>query len=454
MTYGGMIMNSSIALSRKHIIPNREDKRQYGKPLVSKLGKSASMILITSMFMLGSIIALVSNLPVKSVMENYSYDVLVILIVMELFTNLIAETGIMQLLAIKIADLSRGRKRLCLMLFGGMMFLISSCLNNITAVMMILPIVFVLLKTLEVDKRYVCVFFAAILALSNTGGAASPVGDFPAIVIMTSGITSFLSYLTHAFPLFAFTSLVLILIWGLQIKKENDDGALRKLAVSNLKSQYKNIVIRFDVLKWLTAVFVGMFLAWSLVPQSILPPEIIAILGYVAAMVICSIKGINVKQHMDLKSVLTIASFLFFAQVISQTGILNLIALYLQNNISNPKILVMIIMIITSLVAGVFSAGPAAAAMMPVIINLCNGLLANQSDWIAVAYAASICAGSSLFMWSATAGFILSGKVNGAGIKEEGGISINWGIGQYLKYGFINYAIQLSIALLVIAIVL
>lgn len=422
--------------------------------IVSKLGKSASLILIAAMFVVGSVISIVFNIPVKSIMKSYSYDVLVILITMELFTNLIAETGIMQLIAIKIAELSKGKKRLCLMLFGGMMFLISSCLNNITAVMMILPIVFVLLKTLEVDRKYVCVFFAAILALSNTGGAASPVGDFPAIVIMTSGITSFLAYLTHAFPLFALTSVALIFVWGMRVKKEKDDGAIRSLAVSNLKSQYKNIRVRFDVLKWLAVVFVGMFLAWSFVPQEIVPPEIIAVLGYVTAMVICSLKKVRVKQHMDLKSVLTIASFLFFAQVISQTGVLSALAAFLQSNISNPKLLVMAIMIITSLVAGVFSAGPAAAAMMPVIVELCKGPLGAQSDWIAVAYAAAICAGSSLFMWSATAGFILSGKVNSAGIEEENGAKVSWGATQYFKYGFINYAIQLSIALVVIALVL
>lgn len=422
--------------------------------IVSKLGKSASLILIAAMFVVGSVISIVFNIPVKSIMKSYSYDVLVILITMELFTNLIAETGIMQLIAIKIAELSKGKKRLCLMLFGGMMFLISSCLNNITAVMMILPIVFVLLKTLEVDWKYVCVFFAAILALSNTGGAASPVGDFPAIVIMTSGITSFLAYLTHAFPLFALTSVALIFVWGMRVKKEKDDGAIRSLAVSNLKSQYKNIRVRFDVLKWLAVVFVGMFLAWSFVPQEIVPPEIIAVLGYVTAMVICSLKKVRVKQHMDLKSVLTIASFLFFAQVISQTGVLSALAAFLQSNISNPKLLVMAIMIITSLVAGVFSAGPAAAAMMPVIVELCKGPLGAQSDWIAVAYAAAICAGSSLFMWSATAGFILSGKVNSAGIEEENGAKVSWGATQYFKYGFINYAIQLSIALVVIALVL
>lgn len=172
------------------------------------------------------------------------------------------------------------------------------------------------------------------------------------------------------------------------MEKEKDDGAIRELAVSNLKSQYKNLEIRVDVLKWLGIVFIGMFLACSLVPQDTIPPEIIAVLGYVVAMVICSVKKIKVGQLIDLKSVLTIASFLFFAQ------------------------------------------------------------------WIAVAYAAAICAGSSLFMWSATAGFILSAKVNAAGIEEENGKHVVWGVGQYLKYGFINYAIQLSIALTVMVVVL
>ncbi len=415
---------------------------------------SCGGLLIAVMFIVGTIIALSMGIPIRNVMENYSFDVLSILIVMELFTNCIAETGIMQFLAVKIADISKGRKRLCLILFGVLMFLISSCLNNITAVMMVLPVVFVLLKTLEVDRKYVAVFFAVILALSNTGGAASPVGDFPAIVIMTSGITDFLSYLTHAFPLFALTSAVLVLVWGMTVKKERDDGALRKLAILNLKSQYKHNTIRFDVLKLLAVVFVGMFLAWSFVPQNIIPPEIIAVLGYAAVMLICGSKGIKVEQKIDMKSVLTIASFLFFAEIISQTGILAMLAAYLQSNIANPKLLVMAIMLITSLVAGIFSAGPAAAAMMPIIVQLCNGPLSAQSDWIAVAYAAAICAGSSLFMWSATAGFILSGKVNTAGIEEANGKRVFWGASQYLKYGVVNYVIQLGIALCVIAIVL
>ena len=148
-------------------------------------------------------------------------------------------------------------------------------------------------------------------------------------------------------------------------------------------------------MKWLGAVFVGMFLACGFVLQNVMPPRVTAILGYGAA--------------------------------------------YLQANIANPKLLVMAIMIITSVVAGIFSADFAAAALMPIISQLCNDPLSAQSDWSAVA----ICAGSSLFMWYATAGFILLGKVNSAGITDVDGSNTSWGVAQYMKYGFVNYVIQM-----------
>lgn len=162
-----------------------------------------------------------------------------------------------------------------------------------------------------------------------------------------------------------------------------------------------------------------MFLGWSFVPQETMPSELIAVLGYVIAMLYCKIKNVNIVQEIDFKPVLTISSFLFLAGIISNTGILNEIALYLQNNITNPKYLMIVIMLITSLVSGLFGAGPATSAMMPVIINLCSKTFVLQADWVAIAYAASICAGSSLFMWSATAGFILSKEINSANILDE-----------------------------------
>lgn len=404
-----------------------------------------SILLIAIVFIASTVMSLLLKIPVTQIMRDFNFSVIVILIVMEMFTNLIVETGIMQFLATKLAVLSKGNKRLCMLLFGLLMFIISAFLNNITAVMMILPVIFVLLKALNAGKKYVVVFFAVILALSNTGGAASPIGDLPAIIIMTSGITSFTGYLFRAFPLFFVTSLVIIALWSFFAKDKDTSSSSKLLAVDLLNSRYKNIQVRYDALIPIGVVMLGMLIAWSVVPQSIVPPEMIALIGYCIALVISGVKGLRIKQSVDMKSVLTISSFIFLATVVSASGILVELASVLQSNIKDPKLLLIVVMIITSLISGLVSAGPAAAAMLPIIVNLCNTTLSAQSDWVAIAYAASICAGSSLFLWSATAGFILSNKIDGAGIVAENG-KVKWGIKEYLKYGFVNYFVQLLIA--------
>lgn len=53
---------------------------------------------------------------------------------------------------------------------------------------------------------------------------------------------------------------------------------------------------------------------------------------------ICSVKGLKIEQKMNLWSVLTIASFFFMAAVISQTGLLELLADFLQTHIHDPKL--------------------------------------------------------------------------------------------------------------------
>lgn len=84
-------MNHAIAISNKKAFPKEKSHEKKRGNLLNKLGKSASFILIASMFAVGSMIALISDIPIKNVMNRYSYDVLVILIIMELFTNLIAD---------------------------------------------------------------------------------------------------------------------------------------------------------------------------------------------------------------------------------------------------------------------------------------------------------------------------------------------------------------------------
>lgn len=416
---------------------------------MKRLNNISGYILVAFIYFISIIISLVTNVSIEVVMKNYQFDVLIILIFMEFFTNLISSTGIMEFLSLKIAKKSLGNKKRIIVLFGLLMFFISAFLNNITAVLMILPIVFVMLKTIGINQKYLNIFFASLLALSNTGGAASPIGDFPAIVIMSSGITTFLNYLLRAFPFFFITSLLILIRWKIVVESNDKTIEQNKLSLDILTSKYKNLVVKKDVLIYLIIIFIFMFIGWSFVPRRIIPPEIIAVIGYVLASVVCAFKKVKIVQTIDFKPILLISGFLFLAGIISETGFLTDVATILQNNIINPKILLIVIMFITSIMSGLFGAGPAASAMMPVVVNLCNTIFINQSSWVAVAYAASICAGSSLFMWSATAGFVLSKKINDENLFDENKNILKWNISNYLKYGIQNYIIQIIFAIIV-----
>jgi Na+/H+ antiporter NhaD/arsenite permease-like protein len=417
-------------------------------------GDVPGYLLMASIFIISTIIALLSKISITTIMKDYQFSVLIILIVMDLFTNLISSTGVIEKISLKIAVISKGQQKKCLILFGLLIFFVSAFLNNITAVLIVLPIIFVLLKVIGIDQKYLNVFFATFLALSNTGGASSPIGDFPAIVIMDSGITTFSDYLFRAFPFFFIISVALIFWWQLFVKENNKNDKKKNLSIDLLKSKYKNIEVNKKVLTGLMIIFVLMFISWSLVPQDVIPPEVTALLGCVVGIVYAVTCGVEVKPLIDFKPVLTIASFLFLANVIAHTEILSTLANSLQSHISDSKILLIAIMFMTSLMSGLFGAGPAASAMMPIIIYLCETTFKTQADWIAIAYASAICAGSSLFMWSATAGFILSKNVNEANLVDSKRQKMTWNISNYMKYGVQNYLIQISLSIGLIYIVI
>ena len=170
-----------------------------------------------------------------------------------------------------------------------------------------------------------------------------------------------------------------MLIWSqLFINHEEESDKMRDLSIDLLQCKYKNIKLNKKLLIGLLTIFVLMFLSWSIIPQQIIPPEIIAVIGCIFGMFYSSLCGVKINTLVDFKTVLTIASFLFLGNIIDHSGILTNLANYFQQIVSNPMLLLILIMILTSIISGLFGAGPAASAMMPVVIYLCNTTYAIQ----------------------------------------------------------------------------
>lgn len=388
--------------------------------------------------------------------SSFQWGVLAIFVAMELFTGLVVGTGLMEVVAVGLIRISRGHKLILVVFFGFMLFFVSSFLNNLTAMLVILPVLFVALRQADLEQRFVTQTFALLLAVSNLGGAATPIGDFPAIIIMKSGLTDFTGYLTKAFPLFISTTVVMIGLHALLFMKRGDgpknetsEAALRRrLGVRFLSMQYRHVRIKSLRALLLGLAFAATFCGWAFLPASGFPPEVVAFAGLSLAVLLVAPLGASAKfRNCDLGSVLTIAAFLFLGAVVANTGILHHLAHVLEDRISNPKHLLIAVMIATAAFSGLMQAGPATAAMLPVIQSLAAGPFADQSQWLAIAFASSICAGSSAFVWSATAGFLLRDKVNNADLSSKSGEKIGWGIAQYLPFGVLHMLVQLSVAI-------
>lgn len=451
-------MQDSIVVDVRTLGANRRKSTiKEAWEMLSAIPKGVfGMLLPVALFAAGIMLCAASQGSVTETMEGFSYSTLALIVSMEVFTNLMAKTGFMEWVAVKLAIITEGRQKVLLAALSGFMFLVSSTMNNITAVLCVLPCVFVLFKVIVPDKRYLSTFFAVLLATSNLGGAASGVGDLPAILIMNTGIVSFTEYTIRAFPCFAATTAAIIAFWTGMLRvrgvKENPDAT--RLAINVLEVQYRYVKVDFKTLIPLFMVLIAMLCCWIAIPQSLMGPEVIAVVGCITAVALYHLFGGEPSQVVNMGSIFTIASFLFVASAIASTGVLFEVAESLRGIASDDKTYLLLVLVLTSLISGLVGAGPAAAVCLPIITELASVSFSANCPFVMVAYGAAICAGSSLFMWSATAGFILSGKVGGAQLSDATGGEYSWSIADYFPYGLVNYIIQMSIALAVAFVVI
>lgn len=395
---------------------------------------------------------LISKTSLVAAANGLPWDVLVIALAMDLFTGLVIATGLMTLLTKRLVAASKGRLLLILVLFGLLVFGVSTLLNNLTTVFTVVPIAFLLFRVLQPDRQFYNIFMAVVLVTSNLGGAATPIGDFPAILLLGSGIVDFWPYLKLAFPPCLFTTVVLLGLYSLVFWKSSSGtkstttGAERELACACLLEKYKYHRVRTSALIRLTGALGVMFAMWTLIPTKTLPVHLTAVVGLALAALLVAADGIVPDIHaVNIKPLLVLGAYLFAASVVAETGALKQLAGLLQGTISNPVTLLIAVMVIASLLAGLLGAGPAAAAMLPVIKTLGESSLAQSKPVLAVSFALAICAGSSLFLWSATAGCLLSGKVSDARLSCGTGFA-QWGVADYFRFGLMNYAVQLGLA--------
>jgi Na+/H+ antiporter NhaD/arsenite permease-like protein len=125
------------------------------------------------------------------------WDVIFLLLGMMVIVGVIKQTGLFDYLAIWSAKRARGRPFRILVTLVTITAVASALLDNVTTVLLIAPVTFLICDRLDIPAAP---FLIAQALASNIGGTATLIGDPPNIIIASQADLSYTDFLTNLAP--------------------------------------------------------------------------------------------------------------------------------------------------------------------------------------------------------------------------------------------------------------
>lgn len=149
--------------------------------------------------------------------QGVDFNTLGLLIGMMVLVGISKQSGMYQYIAVKAAQLAKGKPMGILVFFGLLTAIFSALLDNVTTALLLVPMVFVIANHLKVSAKP---YLLTTILLSNIGGAATLIGDPPNILIGGAANLSFNDFLWHLGPVIAIITAVTLAISVYLYKKE------------------------------------------------------------------------------------------------------------------------------------------------------------------------------------------------------------------------------------------
>lgn len=187
------------------------------------------------------------------------WNVIFLLISMMVIVNLMKPTGIFEYIAIKSAKAGKGSPARILVIFSVVTAVLSALLDNVTTVLLIMPVALFITDALEVDPLP---FFISIALASNIGGTATLIGDPPNIMIASRAGLTFMDFIYNLAPIvvivMVFYVVAVKLLWGKKLVTR--DALMEKVMAMDEREAIKDPVMMWKSLAVMSAVLAGFVL--------------------------------------------------------------------------------------------------------------------------------------------------------------------------------------------------
>lgn len=384
------------------------------------------------------------------------WHVLVMLIALGLLSELLVESRLFSVLAVVATRRVGGDPRRLIVVSTVGMYVLSGLVNNLTAILFVMPVLLRLYQFLGVTQRYLRWALGLLLVACNLGGAATPIGDFPAILLLGRGDLGFTEYLVAAAPPTLLALVLLLVVTTVVVRPTrdlDDDPARRHLAVVLVSALHRNLDVDRRRLAPAALALAAMLIAWTTVPPDVVGPELITWLG--VGLALAASPGLGerlLRTRVETDAALFLLALFVMVGAVSQAGTFAAFAAWLTDLPIAPSAQLVVFLLLAGALTGLFSAGPSMAGLLEVA-----AALAEHTSPVAVyvGLALSVCAGSSLFLTAATSGPMLQILTERARLVDRAGRPLTFGFFEFAPVGLpaflVIQAIGIGFALTVAA---
>ena len=227
------------------------------------------------------VMILVGVLDQEEAFKGIDWNTIGLLTGMMILVSISRRSGMFQYLAVWSAQVAKARPAGILFILQITTAVVSAFLDNVTTVLLIVPVTLAICKTLKVPAYPY--LFAEIIA-SNIGGTATLIGDPPNILIGSQAGLSFNEFVYHLTPIIIVVmlvqALIIHLIWGKDLKAAHD-AEERVMALRAADS-----IEDWRLLKQSLAVLGLVIIAFVLARPLHLEPATIAMFGAAILMLL------------------------------------------------------------------------------------------------------------------------------------------------------------------------
>ncbi|NFQ03103.1 ArsB/NhaD family transporter [Clostridium sporogenes] len=351
------------------------------------------------------------------------FNTIGLLVGMMIIVNITKRTGVFEYIAIKAAKFSKGNPIKILILFSIITAILSGLLDNVTTVLLIVPVTLVITRTLEIDPIpfLMCEIFA-----SNIGGTATLIGDPPNLMIGSAAGLSFLDFVKNLAPVIIIILLVTLLgikqLYKNSMKTSEEDK--KKIMALDESKAIRDMSLMKKSLTVLALTLVGFLLHGSLGFES----ATIAIAGSAILLAISKVEPDEILQETEWGTIFFFIGLFIMTGVLEDVGIMEVLA---QKTLSVTKghlVMTGIFVLWISAFASAFIDNiPFVATMIPLIkaMGTMGGMDVAPLWW---ALSLGACLGGNGTMIGASANLVV------IGIAEKSGYKISFK--DYFKLGF------------------